>query len=82
MQAGRLNLIGSEEPDEEARVIGTANGGANNQLDQPLFRRHNSNNNKPSTNFSIMNSHQQQDQEVVLTVDDSSAIVEAGVTEE
>ena len=56
MQAGRLNLIGSEEPDEEARLITTASGAANNQLDQPLFRRHNSNNNKPTSNFSIINS--------------------------
>ena len=82
MQAGRLNLIGSEEPDEEARLISTANGAANNQLDQPLFRRHNSNNNKPTTNYSIMNNHHQQEQEVIMTVEDSSAIVEAGITEE
>ena len=61
MQAGRLNLIGCEEPDEEARVIGAGNGATNNYLDQPLIRRHNSNNNKPTTNVSIMNSHQHQE---------------------
>ena len=83
MQAGRLNLIGSEEPDEEARLI-TAGGAASNQLDQPLFRRHNSNINKPSANFAI-NAQQMlpdHNQEVVLTADDSQAIVEVGITEE
>ena len=73
MQAGRLNLIGAEEPDDESHFIKTTG----NPATRYEFRRHNSNVNKPTTmNLAI------QDQEAVLDMNDSQAILEAGMTEE